>query len=69
MLKPGNGDKVNMIRHQAVSPNPNGMFDALLGQHFEVCVAIDIIQEHVRFPISALRDVVWIFWQGNSMGS
>jgi hypothetical protein len=31
MLKPGNGDKVNMICHHAVSPNPNGMFEALPG--------------------------------------
>jgi hypothetical protein len=31
MLKPGNGDEMNMIGHHAVSPNPNRMFDALPG--------------------------------------
>jgi hypothetical protein len=65
----GNGDEMNVIVHQAVSPNSDHVFDALRSEHSDICVAIYVIQKDICLSIAALRDMVWISWQGNSMRS
>jgi hypothetical protein len=57
---------MNMIVHQTIGPNSDGLFNASLNEHLDIDVPIPIVQEDVRFPIAALRDMVWISWQGNS---
>jgi hypothetical protein len=60
---------MSVIVHQAVSPNSDGVFDALRSEHSDIRVAIDVIRKEICFPIAALRDMVWISWQGNSTWS
>ena len=61
------GDEVNMIVHEAVSPDPNELLDALFREHFDINAAIAVVHEDVRFPITTLRDMVGVSRQSNSM--
>ena len=53
-----NHDQVDVIRHQAIGPDVEGMAARLSGQEFGVAVVVVLREEDLHSPGAALRYVV-----------
>lgn len=53
-----NQDEVHMVGHEAIRPDLNASFEALLGQQIAIEFVIAILEKDRLAPIPALRDMV-----------
>jgi len=65
----GNGNEMNMIVHQAISPVNDARFLPLILEQLDVKTLIAVAEKYILPPIPSLDDVMWTIWNYDSRKS
>src|SRR6185503_17805209 len=55
-----NRDMVDVVVHQSVGPNASVVIKTLRPKKLEINAAVGIVEENIRLPVSAVKDVIRI---------